>query len=143
MAGRPRHYETEEELQEAVEGYFVHIKGLKVSSVDANGNISEKWEREPEPATITGMALFLGFESRQSVYDYEKTGQFSYAIKRAMTRIECEYEKKLSTNSPTGPIFALKNMGWTDRQELTGKDGSPLLSATPVTKLPDGTILEI
>lgn len=70
------------------------------------------------PATITGLAFYLGFESRQSFYDYEKKEDFSYIIRRARLMVECEYEKKLSGNSPTGSIFALKNMGWSDRQEI-------------------------
>jgi hypothetical protein len=98
--GRPRHYETPEELQTAVDGYFTHISEKK------------------EPATVTGLALHIGFESRQSIYDYEEDGQFSYIIKNARLRVECEYEKRLSTaQSPTGAIFALKNMGWKDKTE--------------------------
>lgn len=103
--GRPRIYDTPEELQLAVEGYFTHITEKK------------------EPATVTGLALHIGFESRQSIYDYEEDGQFSYIIKNARLRVECEYEKRLSTaQSPTGAIFALKNMGWKDKteQEITG-----------------------
>lgn len=105
MAGRPRIYETPEELQGAIDAYFLQIKVDK------------------EPATVTGLALSLGFESRQSVYDYEENGEFSYIIKNARLRVECEYEKRLSTaQSPTGAIFALKNMGWKDKseQEITG-----------------------
>lgn len=99
--GRPRHYDTQEELQAAVDGYFTHITTTK------------------EPATVTGLALYIGFESRQSIYDYEEDGQFSYIIKNARLRVECEYEKRLSTaQSPTGAIFALKNMGWKDKSEL-------------------------
>lgn len=126
--GRPRTYESEQELQNTIDDYFIFVKGQKISTVDNNGNIIEKWEREPEPTTITGLALYLGFESRQSIYDYEKSGQFSYIVKRARMRVECEYEKRLSTTqAPAGAIFALKNMGWADRQELTGADGGQLI----------------
>jgi len=31
----------------------------------------------------------------------------------------------------------------TEKHELSGKDGDPLFPSAPVTKLPDGTILEI
>lgn len=101
MAGRPRVYENPEELQGAVDAYFLQIKADK------------------EPATVTGLAIALGFESRQSIYDYEQDEQFSYIIKSARLRVECEYEKRLSTApSPTGAIFALKNMGWKDKAEM-------------------------
>jgi hypothetical protein len=98
--GRPRVYETPEELQIAVDGYFSYLTEKK------------------EPATVTGLALHIGFESRQSIYDYEEDGEFSYIIKNARLRVECEYEKRLTTaQSPTGAIFALKNMGWKDKTE--------------------------
>ena len=42
--------------------------------------------------------------------------------------MEREYEKRLHGTAPTGAIFALKNFGWRDRQdvELTGKEGGPV-----------------
>jgi hypothetical protein len=72
--------------------------------------------------TMTGLAIFLGFESRQSLYDYENRPKFSYTIKRARLFIECEYEEMLRTN-PVGAIFALKNFNWTDRQDLHHSGG--------------------
>lgn len=68
-------------------------------------------------ATITGIALYLGFESRQSFYDYEARPKFSYAIKRIRLFIEHCYENQLYTFNSTGAIFALKNMGWKDKVE--------------------------
>ena len=94
--GRPRIYDSAEELQEAVQAYFD----------DNQGNF-----------TITGLALNLGFESRQSFYDYEKDGRFSYTIKKARLTVEAFYESKLLTNNSTGAIFALKNFGWKDKVE--------------------------
>lgn len=79
--------------------------------------IDEYFEIEPQ-VTITGLALHLGFESRQSLYDYEKDEVFSYIIKKARLQVENEYEKKLSGNNVAGAVFALKNMGWRDKQEL-------------------------
>jgi hypothetical protein len=95
--GRPRLYDNAEALQREVDAYF---------------------DNEVKSPTITGLALWLGFESRQSIYDYEKEGDFSYTIKRARLRIEERYEQRLHGNSPAGAIFALKNFGWTDRQEI-------------------------
>lgn len=100
MAGRPPIYNTAEELEKAIDEYFASIKD------------------EGEPATITGLALYLGFADRQSLYDYQEKEQFSCIVKKARTMVECEYEKKLSAQSPTGAIFALKNMGWKDKSEV-------------------------
>jgi len=65
--------------------------------------------------TITGLAIHLGFESRQSLYDYEKRDGFSYIIKKARLYVENAYEYQLQFGNSTGAIFALKNMNWTDK----------------------------
>lgn len=116
MAGRPPLYNSAEELQQKIDAYFGSL-----TAVIKDGQI----ERAEQPATITGLALFLGFSDRQSLYDYEEREEFSCIIKRARLRVECEYEKKLSYQSPTGSIFALKNMGWKDKteQEVNGNLG--------------------
>lgn len=112
--GRPAFYTTPEEFKEAIEKYF---------------------EKNGSACTITGLAYELGFESRQSFYDYCEKGEYSYIGKRAKLFIESCYESKLSGNNPTGPIFFLKNMGWSDKtqQEISGPDGGPL--APPVINI--------
>lgn len=43
-----------------------------------------------------------------------------------------EYEQRLNTaNSATGPIFALKNFGWTDKQEVDVTTGGDKISTAP------------
>lgn len=98
-AGQPALYNSPEELSIKIEQYFEELKA------------------EKEEPTVTGLALYLGFESRQSLYDYGKREEFSYIIKRAKLRVENGYEKALRLNNATGPIFALKNMGWKDKTE--------------------------
>jgi hypothetical protein len=95
--GRPPKFETAELLIDCIKSYF------------------EDCLKEGIKATITGMTLWLGFESRSSLDDYVKRGDdFSYIIKRAKLSVENSYE-----NSGTAfDIFALKNMGWSDRQEI-------------------------
>lgn len=121
-AGRPSLFNTNEELEEKVNEYFTYLQGEfeMITKRDDDGDPYEEkvWGRYPENATITGLALFLGFESRQSVYDYEKNGEFSYTIKRARLHVENMYEQALLSKNSTGAIFALKNFGWTDKQEI-------------------------
>lgn len=108
--GRPPKFESVEALQDAIKEYF---------------------SQQEETPSITGLALFLGFESRQSMYDYEnKSKEYSYTIKRARLQIENHYEEALLSKSVTGAIFALKNFGWRDKveQEISGKDGQPIES---------------
>jgi hypothetical protein len=127
--GRPRRYKTLEELAARCDEYFEYIMGEHTEelSVNADGKTEKKIKhREPEPATITGLALFLGFVSRQSLYDYiNRNDEFSYIVNVALTLVECNYERRLSGTCPTGAIFALKNMNWKDKSEteLSGNMG--------------------
>ena len=101
-----RRYKTAEQLQEAIDKYF--------DTCDAN----------EEPYTITGLALGLGFTSRQAVMNYQnKEGEEDQAIvdtiKKAKMRIENAYEKRCINRGNGGDIFALKQFDWKDKQELS------------------------
>lgn len=106
--GRPRLFETPEDFETKVYEYQEHCKQNK------------------EPVTWTGLALFMGFACRASINEYEKYDGFSYAVKKARTFVEYHYELRLNGDRPTGAIFALKNMGWDDKQSVahTSPDGS-------------------
>ena len=96
--GRPRKYEDGE----------AHIMEAKILDY-----FDYCMENECE-VTITGLTLFLGFASKDSLYDYAKRDEFSDCIKRALLVVENKYEEKLLSGSCTGAIFALKNMKWKD-----------------------------
>ena len=94
-------YTNPDELQEAIDKYF-----------------AECHEKEKYP-TFSGLAYALGFLQRQSLNQYaDKDDDLSIPIKRATLYIESCYEEQLQHNSCTGAIFALKNRGWTDKQEI-------------------------
>lgn len=126
--GRPPLFNSVGALELKADEYFEYIKGELKKDMDSINDILDPWVRPPEPATITGLTLFLGFSDRASFYDYCENGHFAHALKRYRTRIENEYEKKLAAPMCTGSIFALKNMGWADNQktELTGAGGKDL-----------------
>ena len=105
--GRPAKFDTPEEFEKIVIEYFQSLE-----KEDDEGKIYYL------PATITGLALELGFCSRQSLYDYEKIEEFSYMTRKARLMVENGYEKSLFSKFSTGAIFALKNMGWKDKSEL-------------------------
>ena len=119
LGGRPPLFETVEELRDKIDEYFK--TGVKKRSFIVGRAENQKEVSIPIP-TISGLALFLGFESRQSFYDYEKKDGFSYTIKKARLFIEVEYEEQLHYGNTTGAIFALKNMGWRDTQDLKVND---------------------
>ena len=125
-AGRPPKFKTPDELESMVEMY-----------------VSDCAAKE-EPLTITGLALYLGFCDRQSLYDYEERELFSCTIKRARLYVENSYEKRIEKGA--GPIFALKNMGWSDRQELNHTSSDRSMSPQPgidLSGLSTQTLLEL
>ena len=96
--GRPRKFSTPEEMQTAIDKYF---------------------EDHPKP-TICGLALALGFAQRKSLLNYEGYGEeFCNTVKRAKLIIEDSYEQELRGSHVAGPIFALKNFKWSDKQEIS------------------------
>jgi hypothetical protein len=106
---RPPMYKTPEEMKTKVESYF--------SSPPRKVLIKNGESTEMPFVSITGLALHLGFASRQSMYDYEEKPDFAYIIKRARTLIESEYEFMLQNGNTTGAIFALKQFQWSDKVE--------------------------
>ena len=123
------------ELSKLINDYFIHIEGVyhlegkPIKEVKEQSHIEQKvWDREPEPPTISGLALFLGFNSRGAFDNYEQNGKFANTLKRGRLRIETIYEKKLHQPAPTGALFALKSMGWNEKPESKTIDTEPVKS---------------
>lgn len=112
--GRPPMFKDPKEVEDLVQQYF--DTGVKMKTVIL-GPPNARYEIQVPVPTITGLCIFLGFESRQSFYAYEQKEEFSYTIKKARLFIENEYEEMLQTGNVAGAIFALKNFGWTDKTE--------------------------
>lgn len=129
--GRPPLFKNGKQLARQVNEYFEYIKGewhQEIVKVGRKSVIQKVWDRPPEPATITGLSLYLGFSNRRSMDHLDDHVEFSGIMARARARVEYEYEKKLDSSSAYGAQFALKNMGWRDIRgvELSGKDGKPI-----------------
>jgi hypothetical protein len=126
--GRPPAYNTAEQMQGIIEKYFKDCEGTKAT--DENGQyILTKYgylyDKEPEPPTITGLALALGFNSRQSLLNYEGKNEFVDTITRAKARVEKYAESRLfDKDGANGAKFSLANnfKAWKEKQEveLTG-----------------------
>ena len=109
-----KYFKSAKKLDELIHRYFedpANLFGNKKQSKD------EKEKVGADFSTIAGLALQLGFSSRQEMEEYELKGKFAERIKRARLRIMADYEKKLHVTSSTGAIFALKSIGWNDRPE--------------------------
>jgi hypothetical protein len=106
--GAPQYFSSPDELQEQIDLYFEDRKDLG------------------RPPTIEGLAVFLGFSSRQSIYDYGLRPEFSYIIERAKTRIFTELmEMGLlgDYNASLVKLIATSHQGYTDsnKQDLNAK----------------------
>jgi hypothetical protein len=108
--GRPRIYDSVEDMQEAIDKFFQECKDEEI------------------PPTIQGLALALGYNSRQSLLNYEgyNEGEFLDTIKKA--RLKVENAKVIGGMTgklnPAIVIFDLKNNhDHKDKteQEITGK----------------------
>jgi hypothetical protein len=107
--GQPRMFETPEEFDAAFEAYCQDCD-----------------DRQEKP-TMSGLAWFMGFASRQSIWEYRKKPGFEHVANRAALFVEKGYEQQLAQGRGDGGIvFALKNFGWTDKQDVnhTSSDGS-------------------
>ena len=129
--GRPTLYNTVEELQVQIDIYFNERCGT-FPLKDKDGTIILNKQGEPIydiiPPTVCGLAFHLGYASRQSIYDLEKRDdEFSYTIKRALLRCEMFAEEQLYGNRPVGAIIALKNRGWSDKQEIEHSGGLQII----------------
>ena len=138
--GRPLRFATAEQLQEKIDEYFE--KGIPLRKIVVGPANNREVLEIPVP-TITGLVLYSGFCDRNAFSELEKKPEFSTTIKKARAKIEQHYEELIQSSTPTGAIFALKNFGWIDRQEVehTGENsgGTNIVVVMPGEKKPEGT----
>ena len=122
--GRPPFYNSVEEMQEMIDRYFEDCDGKIVYDKEGNPvrNKDGKIIRDDRrPYTITGLALALGFNSRQALLNYEGKEEFHDTIKRAKAKVEKYAEERLyDNNGANGAKFSLANnfKGWTEKQTI-------------------------
>ena len=77
------------------------------------------------PPTVTGLALALGFTSRQALLNYQAKPDFVDTITRAKARVEQYAEERLfDRDGSNGAQFSLRNnfKGW-DADKKNGDSG--------------------
>lgn len=117
--GRPAFYATPEEMQAEIDRYFTECDEGK------------------RPYTMTGLAYFLGFKSRQAVINYEHKEEFNDTVARARMRIEQFVEEQLfrEKGGTHGVEFSLiNNFGWEQKQKHEHSGG---LRQTLINMHPD------
>lgn len=122
--GRPPKYKSSAELQGKIDEYFKNCEGELL--LDKSGDYVLDKNGIPvrigaRPPTITGLALALGFNSRQSLLNYQAKKEFMDTITRAKTRVEQYTEEQLfDRNGANGAKFSLANnfKGWKDEKKI-------------------------
>lgn len=93
--------------------------------VEVRKRLANYFETVPQQRwTITGVALELDID-RDTIVSYRHgrvdpervPDEVVRLIKKAYDLVHMSYEDALRGNGRAGEIFALKNFGWTDRQE--------------------------
>lgn len=122
--GRPPIYKSKEEIQEKIDAYFQECKG-KILTDEEGKAIVDKYNNpiiiDSKPLTITGLALALGFNSRQALLNYQGRAEFNDTITRAKSRIEQYAEERLfDKDGANGAKFTLANNfeGWKEKQQI-------------------------
>jgi len=95
--GRPRDYETPEELAEAMLGYFKYC------------------DQKKRYYSVAGLCLWLEI-SRMTLKRYAERDEFRYTVEKAKLMIIDHYtQKSLTPGLATGANFLLRSMGVTDK----------------------------
>lgn len=128
MGCKPK-YTSAAALSAAVDAYFEDCKGKVLT--DNNGEaVTDKYGAPiiigAHPPTVTGLALALGFKTRQSLLDYQgKSAAFNDIITVAKSRCEEYAESRLyDRDGVNGAKFSLTNnfKGWTDKPSPDNSD---------------------
>lgn len=120
--GRPLKFKTVEELQKAVDEYFIWCDN-RTKKIWIEKTQSEALVSDPAPYTMSGLARRLDL-SRKSLINYKRRTKYLHTIKEARMRVHEDVETRLMDKGGVGPIFNLKNnFGWKDesRQDITSK----------------------
>jgi len=97
VGGRPLKFENIKEMISRINKYFEETEAMEF--------------------TITGLCLSIG-TNKQVLLDYQKRPGYKEIVEEAKLIVENSYELSLRNNGKAGDIFALKNFGWKDQQQI-------------------------
>ncbi len=134
-------YKTVEEMQAVIDQYFEDCKGEPIIGDDGQP-ILDKYGQpfiiNARPPTVTGLALALGFTSRQALLNYQAKKAFVDTVLRAKARIEAYAEERLfDRDGQRGAEFSLKyNFRWADEKKQDEDEGHGVAELPAVLPAP-------
>lgn len=134
-------YKTVEEMQAVIDQYFEGCKGEPIIGDDGQP-ILDKYGQpfiiNAHPPTVTGLALALGFTSRQALLNYQAKKAFVDTVLRAKARIEAYAEERLfDRDGQRGAEFSLKyNFRWADEKKQDEDEGHGVAELPAVLPAP-------
>jgi hypothetical protein len=130
--GKKPMYNSCEEMQEKIDAYFEECKGRTLETLEGKP-ICDKYGIpivvDARPLTVTGLALALGFTSRQALLNYQGKKEFVDTITRAKSKIEQYAEERLfDKDGANGAKFSLANNfdGWKEKQQIEAEVNTDL-----------------
>lgn len=108
-------------MQKRVDEYFIYCKGKTLTDEEGNA-VTDKYGNpviiDAHVPTVTGLARFLGFKSRQALLNYQERDVFKPVVEMAKMRIEEYAEERLfDRDGVQGAKFTLcNNFGWSEKQ---------------------------
>ena len=143
--GRPPKFKTKEEIQDKIDEYFLACEGVPYLDEEGRPLRTDRgeilYQKAPKPPTVTGLALALGFFSRQALINYQAKKEFRDTITRAKLICEEYAERRLfDRDGVNGAKFSLINnfKGWSDKpvQDEKDKTNSDMLALAEILTRP-------
>ncbi len=140
--GAPRKWKSVKAMQEAIDAYFKACKGEPYIGDDGYA-VRDKYGVpiiiNAKPPTVTGLALALGFASRQALINYQCKPEFHDTITRAKARCEEYAESRLyDKDGANGAKFSLGcNFGWRAAEEKAETQAGGIVLLPAVMRAPE------
>lgn len=139
--GHPPKYSRPEDMQAQIDAYFKDCEGHVLTDKDGQP-MRDKFGYpiilDQKPLTVTGLALALGFTSRQALLNYQARPAFRAIVERAKLRIENYAEMRLyDKDGANGAKFNLQNnfRHW-DADKAAQEDGGKGPVITIINDIP-------
>lgn len=143
--GCPPKYKTKEEMQEVIDQYFRDCEG-RPYIMDDGEPLRDKYGDvillDQHPPTVTGLALALGFTSRQALLNYKAKKEFVDTVTRAKTKCEEYAERRLyDRDGAKGAEFSLKyNFKWAQEKDKEKDEESHAVGVVLIPEVGAGNV---